>query len=246
MVGFGWFCGWYKEVVVHGQKRFSQLMNGKFEILNNFKGFGNPTGNYWFIGIEEALEIGTDDLQTRLDLYQNEVISSAPGQLSEDAKTHGRRFTKIYNIMSKIIVGTDSTWKKYRDEKLLQRTSNEFQMNLFPLGKNKVSAWPTHYNDLFSIESSDNYYKIVKEIRFKKLREFWEQYKPKITICFGVSFKDDFKTLLSLFDKQEIKCEDYRISYFPTSRVIITPFFDNRQLNSKGIEKIREIINQAA
>ena len=29
-------------------------MNREFEILNSFKGIGNPLGKYWFIGLEEA------------------------------------------------------------------------------------------------------------------------------------------------------------------------------------------------
>jgi hypothetical protein len=35
-------------------------MNDQFQILINFKGFGNPKGKIWFVGLEEAANFETD------------------------------------------------------------------------------------------------------------------------------------------------------------------------------------------
>jgi hypothetical protein len=215
-------------------------MNDNFEILNKFKGFGNPTGDFWFIGIEEALPTTTENLQETLKNYKTEILSTKTGEIKETAEKLGNKFTKVYDIMSKIIKGDN--WKEYRDNRLLQADSNEFQMNLFPLGKPRVSNWPTHYNELFSIPSIDIYIDHVKTTRFKMLKGYWDKYKPRVTICFGSSFLNEFKLLFNLSDSEEILFKEEKIYFYPQERVLITPFFDYRQLKSKGLMKIIEII----
>lgn len=215
-------------------------MNDRFETLNKFKGFGNPNGDFWFIGIEEALPTTTDNLQETLKNYENEILPTKTGEIKESAEKHGNKFTKVYDIMSKIIKGDN--WKEYRDNNLLQADSNEFQMNLFPLGKPRVSNWPTHYNELFSITSVDIYIDYVKATRFKMLKEFWDTYKPRITICFGASFLKEFKSIFNLSDSEEILFKEEKIYFYPKERVLITPFFDYRQLKSNGLTKLIETI----
>lgn len=216
-------------------------MNDKFETLNKFKGFGNPTGDFWFIGIEEAMPTTFDSLQETLTNYQEEILSTKIGEIKETADRLGNKFTKVYDIMSKIITNGDN-WKEYRDSRLLQADSCEFQMNLFPLGKPRVLTWPTYYNELFSIPSIDFYIDHVKSTRFKMLKSFWDKYHPMTTICFGTSFQNDFKTVFNLSDSEEVSFNEEKIYFYPKERILITPFFDYRQLKSKGISKIIEII----
>lgn len=216
-------------------------MNDNFEILNKFKGFGNPTGDYWFIGIEEALPTTADNLQEIIKKYDKEIIPTKHGEIKDTANRLGNRFTKVYDIMSKIIINGDN-WKEYRDTRLLQADSNEFQMNLFPLGKPKVSHWPTYYNELFSIPSIDIYFDYVKRTRFKILKSFWDKYQPRITICFGSSFLNEFKSVFNLSDNEERLFKEENIYFYPQHRILITPFFDYRQLKSRGLMKIIEII----
>ena len=114
-------------------------------------------------------------------------------------------------------------------------------MNLFPLGKPRVSHWPTYYNELFSIFSVDNYIDYVKKTRFKMLRDFWGKYQPRTTVCFGISFLKEFKDVLNLSDSEEIIFKEEKIHFYPQERVLITPFFGYRQLKSKSLMKIIEI-----
>ena len=87
-------------------------MNDKFETLNKFKGFGNPNGDYWFIGIEEALPTTTANLQQVLKNYENEILPTNIGEIKEMSDRLGSKFTKVYDIMSKII--NRDNWKEYR------------------------------------------------------------------------------------------------------------------------------------
>ncbi|MFC2126153.1 hypothetical protein ACFLU5_15225 [Bacteroidota bacterium] len=36
-------------------------MNDRLKTIINFMGYGNPNGNYWFIGIEEKLSIDSEE-----------------------------------------------------------------------------------------------------------------------------------------------------------------------------------------
>lgn len=219
-------------------------MNDKFEILNKFKGFGNPKGDFWFVGLEEAQEVTTDNIDNILRTYDNEVLPTKSGEIKETADRLGNRFTKVYDIMSKIIIGDidGNRWKHYRDNSLLKADSNEFQMNLFPLGKSKLSNWPTHYNELFSITSTEDYIDQVKRTRFKILNDFWNKFHPRITICFGLSFLNEFKEVFKLYDTEEILFKEEKIYFYPKQRILITPFFDYRQMKSKGLKKSIGII----
>lgn len=60
-------------------------MNDRFETLNKFKGFGNPNGDFWFIGIEEALPTTTDNLQETLKNYENEILPTKTGEIKESS-----------------------------------------------------------------------------------------------------------------------------------------------------------------
>ena len=53
-------------------------MTREFDILNNFKGFGNPSGNHWFVGIEESLEIEADKLDKIYSDYKRDYLVANP------------------------------------------------------------------------------------------------------------------------------------------------------------------------
>ena len=166
-------------------------MPREFDILNNFKGFGNPSGSFWFIGIEESLEIETDKLNKICSDYNRDYLAVNPNEIARDQERFGNSYTKVYDIMSKIIA--DEDWKTYRNKNLLQKNSDEFQMNLYPLGKKSVSKWPKAYNNLFLFKCYDDYLKKVKNERFPILKEYWKEKSPQVTICFGITFLEDFK-----------------------------------------------------
>ena len=107
-------------------------MNEQFQILNDFKGFGNPNGKIWFVGLEEAVDFETDYEQI-LKSYSKEYLLAEKGSIQEDAKRYGNSYTKIYDIMAKIMTGLFPTtdWKTYRNNILLTKYGNEFQMNLY-------------------------------------------------------------------------------------------------------------------
>jgi hypothetical protein len=217
--------------------------NERFHILNNFLGFGNPKSAIWFIGLEEAGEWNSDPEQNAemYRLYAQGFFPFKPGEISSDARKHGRRYTKVYDIMSKLVVevlGNTCTpdWKVYRDERLFVEGSNEaFQTNLYPLGKGSLREWPSEYVSLFGLSTAEEYYNLVRKEggRFDHLRSEHEKYRPQLTICFGKCGWDDFKRLLRLGDQYDDSLKGYRI--YPATRVVLSPFFSYRFMSSETI-----------
>jgi len=211
-------------------------MNDQFQILSDFKGFGNPNGKIWFVGLEEAANFETDFDQI-LKSYSIEYIPAEKGAIQKDAKKYGNSYTKVYDIMAKIMTGlfpiTD--WKRYRDNLLLTEDGNEFQMNLYPLGKKSLNTWPEFYQRQFGFKTKQEYLIKVQADRFLNLYNYWKQNSPDFTICFGVGNKEDFKNAFRV--STELRLEDSNSFLFPKERVLITPFFDNRNMGQTRIAK---------
>ena len=211
-------------------------MNDQFQILSDFKGFGNPNGKIWFVGLEEATNFETDFDQI-LKSYSKEFIPAEKGSIQEDAKKYGNSYTKIYDVMSKIMVGlfpvTD--WRTYRNNYLLTKNGNEFQMNLYPLGKKNLKTWPEFYQQQFGFKNKQEYLTTVQADRFPSLYDYWRQKSPDFTICFGIGNMDDFKKAFQLDTESELK--ESNLFLFPKESILITPFFDNRNMGQNRIDK---------
>jgi len=113
-------------------------MTSEFKVLNDFVGCGNPSGKYWFIGLEEAGEWGSNTIRQDIERYRERILPVDPGAIKSEAQKKGKGYTKIYDIMSKIVLAIDAretNYLQYRDNELLLASGETFQENLFPLGK---------------------------------------------------------------------------------------------------------------
>lgn len=213
-----------------------------FQVLCNFKGIGNPKGQYWFVGIEEAYDF-TKGLDAIAKEYAQQCSEVQPETIEKAAAEMGRKYTKIYDIMSKIVAEPQADWKTYRNGRLFQKGSNEFQMNLYPLGK-KTTEWNSEYEKIFGFRDADDYISTVREQRFPLLRKFRDDHKPKVTICFGSTYTDDFINAFGLENENHIQIADGAILYYPRNGVFITPFFRYQWMTGKRIDTLREAIRQ--
>lgn len=216
-------------------------MSTQFKVFNEFKGFGNPKGKIWFVGLEEAADFESD-LERLIEKYSKGVLSFEPGLIENDAKRLGNRFTKVYDVMSKIIVGLqpELDWKSYRNNLLLTTESNEFQMNLYPLGKKNLAKWNAFYETQFGFKNKQNYLSIVQEKRFPMLFDYWKTYSPSFTICFGIGNIQDFERLFNLTQGERIM--ESNSIFFEDQRVLVTPFFDNRNMGQSRIDATIKIL----
>lgn len=223
------------------------MVTEHFEILNNFMGIGEPAGGIWFVGLEEAYQWNknVEDDKKWYDRYKDRYFCIEAGEIDRSAKEYGKGFTKIYDIMSKILTGLENSpknechvWREYRANVLLQRGSRVFQANLYPLGKKSLDEWPAHYEEIFGFGKTDikKHLSIVREQRFPELRRFWKESRPFSTICFGVVGWADFGELFEL-DKDEFE-EDDSIRVYEKRKIIFTPFFDYRHMSHQRISQV--------
>ena len=225
------------------------MTTGLFKIVNEFIGCGPSHAPIWFIGIEEAHEWSEDPEKDR-EQYEKYVRGRFPeevGTIKNQAEKEGRQYTKIYDIMTKLVIAIESPdrlnfagWKEYRNGKLLQAHDIVFQANLFPLGKKSdAGGWPTHYKKLFGLGKEDRaeYEHIVRRDRFPLLRSAWQNDAPVITVCFGLGKWDLFEELLrpSGASKAFDNCKVYE-----KSGIVLTPFFKYRFMPHSLIHKLAE------
>ncbi|MBI5672360.1 MAG: hypothetical protein HZC50_03645 [Nitrospirae bacterium] len=96
----------------------------RFRIVNEFIGFGVIYAPIWFFGIEEASTWGEDPekIQQQYDMYADRWFPDEKGEIERKAREMGHGYTKIYDIMSKLVVAITNPgahgfegWKEYRN-----------------------------------------------------------------------------------------------------------------------------------
>lgn len=233
-------------------------MKNEFDILNTqFIGYGNPNGKYWFVGIEGAESFDKYDIIQKFckDLNGKRYIPDEPGFTAKVRKEKGNKYTKVYEAIAKIVlmhregkqeVSIDEA-NNFVDHELFMESSDNFQINLFPLGKKKVNYWEERYNDWFGFKNKKEYLSKVKEKRFPEIRTFVESkqyYNPgRIIICFGVTNLDDYKKALGAdFLVQSEKSS--RIYTDQKHRLLVVAFPAYGWLGDHGIKDIVQIMNE--
>ena len=208
-------------------------MENRRELLNYLLGIGDhETAKVWFVGIEEAGG-WTKEYIDEIKGYENKDFNPVKsGRITEDANKYGNKFTKVYDIMSKIVVGLQGNewqnkWKEYRDKKLFTKGNEALQINLYPLGKKHVGDWPQEYEKWFGFTTREEYYKWISEDenrRFAQIRKKREKHGNPLTICFGKSFWSDFIKCFNLKDRLYKGYQDTFI-FYEEEKVILVPFF---------------------
>lgn len=215
-----------------------------FEVLKKFVGFGNPNGKYWFIGIEEASGWEIEDKIT-LEAYGKQIVPVEPRRIQSDETKltkEGKRFTRIYDYMSYFVLASSGkasdpeACKKYRNEVLLQKHGEEFQANLYPLGKRSVSHWNDDCSRITGCKSRAAYYDEIEKERFTLLCNKWKEYGPTITICFGKSCWDKFEKAFP--PERMANPKDFGWYRVYDSRIIFCPFFIGHQMKNTYKEQL--------
>jgi hypothetical protein len=216
-------------------------MNNNFKIVNEFLGFGEPSGKIWFIGIEEGGKWPKNHAEFKNGIKE---YRDSGGILYNE--NWGTLKSPIHIVISKTIAGLANngiTWWDYRDQYLFRKGTDVFQTNLYPLGKKETKIWYEYYKEWFGYgrEDNDKYVKDVKESRFQILEDFWLKKSPDITICFGKTYWPEFKELLHLNGQPET-CEDGHMQVYRRKRVVLTPFFGRGHMSDKRIKSLVSIL----
>jgi hypothetical protein len=225
--------------LVNTEKKILDPKN-RFNIMMNFKGFGNPKGNrkICFVGIEEASGfccIPTKDLDKYvLANYENETQKAQEQDYYEYRKwwniiNKPSRYTKIYEYMAKIInsIKFDLKEEEILNKYLLTENGFAFHMNLYPIGRKNTSEINHDFTniDRFSLTSFSQYEALVREKRFLDLFNFWKKHNNNfaLTICFGSTYWEDFKTMFKINELKAVYDKEY-MRYYNGNNILLTPF----------------------
>jgi hypothetical protein len=152
---------------------------------------GNPNGSIWICGIEFGL--GHDLTQLRRNIHC--VDASRPPSL-EDAdwsECELRSFPSLqYNCKAlKLLCALDGRYTSHREfyhaERCFRRDSNYFKLNLYPIGFRNTSDrnWTEWHAEETGLENRSEYLRWCHEHRFQAMRDWVDQFKPKLIICTG-------------------------------------------------------------
>ena len=145
---------------------------------------------------------------------------------------------KIVFELSEDVKLTFIDHKPYKNDKLLQKGSRVFQTELYPLGKKNLSTKNLTLNK-FGLNEQE-YYRLVEDIRFPLLYDFWKDSNAVLTICYGSTFESKFIKLFNLNESKSIVIDNMR--FFNQEKIIITPFFINRHMGFKRVYKLVSIL----
>ncbi len=224
-------------------------MNDDFMVLNEFVGYGNPKGRFWFIGLEEAGDWKAPPSEVQMNGYRKRFLPRKAGDIKNQADQQKEKYTKIHDVMSKLVLAVtrqvdpeSGDWRKYRNEQLLVEGGDTFQANLYPLARRSSSSkkLPEKYQELFDV--GEWYQDEVLKKRFDMLYREWKEYHPRFTICFGKGEWRSFEKLLRLKIEppyEEVdKCRIYR------SGVVLCPFFKPTDMSNDRIRALAQRLRE--
>lgn len=167
------------------------LTSTQIEKLLNWQGYGNPAGQFWFIGMEEGGSPPTKELAARADLWEPvEDLALAPRPWEHNLNLE-KSITSVWDGMCKIVgrISGAPDWnensfvRKYQSEQLGRREGETFLTEVLPLPKRRAHEWP--YESLWP--TREQYEEEIRPERLQMLRSLYEQWKPALTFCYGIA-----------------------------------------------------------
>jgi hypothetical protein len=232
-----------------------------FESLMHFIGYGNPNGNYWFIGLDEHFKISDNNEEiwkqelTRLNIYRHKYESTM-GLYSlsfEDFKDFYNKYDNLKNESN-----NDPTTKgiceimqvlgyPYATEDLWKENSQVFITNLFPFGRGNSNSGFNKFTQKYIFNGNTfnewfPFWEERKKLLYRFIDEFMNKEKKTKIICFGVSYISWFEQLFFNFNKDiKLAKNDCVHSNKMDIYLIYHPSRWNRNKKLFTEEKIRKI-----
>ncbi|HXG35848.1 MAG TPA: hypothetical protein VNL15_02655 [Dehalococcoidia bacterium] len=174
------------------------LSEEEWERIYRFKGYGNPRGDFWFVGIEEYGDENGKSLRLKATLNEIEGLAKVHDQLKFPMTT----LIPTWHTMSKIILlinghqdwNDTETCRKYQSQQLGRLDGETFLTDLLPIPKRGDGQWP----DWMPFHSWQEYANRLLPRRVGMLKELFEVGQPRFVFCYGkgywICYKQIFPT----------------------------------------------------
>jgi hypothetical protein len=208
----------------------ANLSSDQLQRLTRFLGYGNPSGRFWFMGMEEGGDGSTQELQIRADHFDT-VESLARARALVNPGVDLRRIdTSVWSQMCRIVarVNGDEQWrdvgrvKDYLAAHLGGLDGDTFLTEVLPLPKRTVNNWP--YEHLWA--TKDDYVEGVLNSRIALLRTLRQKSNPAYVFCYGKDYWPHHREIFSDFEFETLIDDDAEIGVQDGSVVVLTRFFD--------------------
>lgn len=218
---------------------------------------GSPTArSTWVCGIEWGGGAKPEEWEASL----SEDVGAPP--LGHDDAEHNLRYIFNWQTVKLLTAIAGGKVGDYRTtaatvQPFVRGSVGFFKMNLYPLAfKNTSHAmWMKGFDQLTGFGAKQDYIDWCRNNRFPILRDWTRAHQPKLIICFGKTYLDDFKAAFGEGghpDRLEIVA-DRELRWFWTrfgTLIAVCPFPVNRHgLNSNARlqafgDRIAEILDQ--
>lgn len=240
--------------------------NDEFNFCNWALGFagcdGGDIGNIneqsiWFCGIEWGGGFDTDKDGLK-DIFNNNSEKIPEGYDNWNENIAYRYNSQAMKLLSVIHNYELKDYKAFAENKkpFVKNQKGFFKLNLYPIAFKNTShdLWEANISEVTNFQTKHDYISWIKENRFPIMNKWVKDFSPKLVICTGITYSDDFKRAFSdnnaEFNKEII--ENHEMLWCKNnngSKIIIIPFMINPNgLNKdENIEKfgqrIKEILN---
>ena len=207
------------------------LTDQQIQRLLKFKGYGNPAGRCWFVGMEEGGSPPMCELIERATVWDEvEDLAEASRPWDPEFKCTLHKWkTWTWWIMCRVVGRlSGKPWRDtgfvrcYQSTHLGRKGGETFLTEILPLPKPNMGVWP--YERLYPTRQA--YEDAVLPKRVEALRELFDTHRPKYVFCYGKGFWPHHKKLFSEAEFTPILDGAAQIAMVGRSTIVLTAFFD--------------------
>lgn len=217
----------------------------------------NNERSIWFCGIEWGGGFDTDKVILK-EIF-NKKLEKIP--LGYDNWNENISYPYNWQAMKLLSIIHNYELKDYKKfaENIKPFVKNEkgfFKLNLYPIAFKNTShdLWEDNFSEATNFKTKQDYIDWIKENRFPIMNKWVKEFSPKLIICTGITYSDDFKRAFSDYNNEFNieKIENHELLWSENAngtKIVIIPFMVNRNglTKNENIEKfgqrIKEILN---
>jgi hypothetical protein len=172
------------------------------DFMNGFYGYGNYSGDYWFVGMEEGGGNSFKNIDQRLQDWNHRNRLELEDIVDYHAKIGAEQYFGIHpklqptwNRLIRIALSTDGQGiihkervREYQQKYLGRHTSNNCLLELLPLPSPSLRHWLyAQHSNLPCLRSREAYMTCYAQRRATHLQQRIQEFKPKAVIFYSVN-----------------------------------------------------------
>jgi len=226
--------------------------DAEIEKLLTFKGYGNPDGQFWFIGMEEQGNGSELELRWRQTFEPIEDLMRVHQRWVEDFEPSERfdpeKLIPTWATMSRIALRLTGSrdWsdveqvRRYQSQRLGRRDGETFLSEILPLPAPSSSDWP--YPGLFPTRAA--YEGSVRHPRLTMLHELFERHEPTYVFCYGKANWEHHKEIFPAARFEPVVDDEVMLARYGSGVLVLTPFFVPYRMTNDLIERTARAIEE--